>query len=252
MTQNTKLTPFDGRILMLGCGSVGQCTLPLVRRHIDMPAERITVLDFEDVRPKIKDSLEAGVRFRQARLAQGNYTSMLSELVGPGDIIIDLSWNVETFDLLAWCGAHDVRYINTSLEEWDPYGDIENKSPYERSLYSRQMRVRLLKNRLNSQSKRSPTAIMDHGANPGLVSHFTKRALLDIASTLLEERGPLAAGVESAALEKLIVEAEGQVDGSFARLSRATGTKVIHISERDTQVSSQPKVTERVRQHVVD
>ena len=70
---------------------------------------------------------------------------MLGELVGPGDIIVDLSWNVETLDLLAWCGEHDVRYLNTSLEEWDPYGDIENKSPYERSLYSRQMRIRLLK-----------------------------------------------------------------------------------------------------------
>ncbi len=99
---------------------------------------------------------------------------------------MDLSWNVETLDMLAWCGEHDVRYINTSLEEWDPYGDIENKSPYDRSLYSRQMRIRLLKNRLNSRATPSPTAIMDHGANPGLVSHFTKRALLEIATTMLE------------------------------------------------------------------
>ena len=70
-------TPFDGRILMLGCGSVGRCTLPLVRRHVDMPADRITVLDFEDVRPKIEDSLQAGVGFKQARLTQDNYASML-------------------------------------------------------------------------------------------------------------------------------------------------------------------------------
>jgi homospermidine synthase len=239
--QNTKRTPFDGRILMLGCGSVGQCALQLVRRHIDMPADRITILDFEDVRSKIEAALQAGVGFKQSRLTQQNYASMLGALVGPGDIIIDLSWNVETFDLLAWCGEHDVRYINTSLEEWDPYGDIENKSPYERSLYSRQMRIRLLKDQLNSQSKRSPTAIIDHGANPGLVSHFTKRALLEIATTMLEERRPMAAGVAPVSLEKLIADAEGHVDGSFARLSQATGTKVIHISERDTQVSSQPK-----------
>src|ERR1035437_7285500 len=96
--QNTKRTPFDGRILMLGCGSVGQCALQLVRRHVDMPADRITVMDFEDVRAKIEDALQAGVRFRQSRLTRQNYTSMLGELVGPGDIIIDLSWNVETLD----------------------------------------------------------------------------------------------------------------------------------------------------------
>ena len=143
--------------------------------------------------------------------------------------------------MLAWCGEHNVRYLNTSLEEWDPYGDIENKSPYERSLYSRQMRIRLLKARLNSRGKPSPTAIIDHGANPGLVSHFTKRALLEIATTMLESGLPAATGVDSAAFEKLIADAEGQAEGSFARLSQATGTKVIHISERDTQVSSLPK-----------
>jgi homospermidine synthase len=226
---------------MLGCGSVGRCTLPLVRRHVDMPAHRITVLDFEDVRPRIEDSLRAGVVFRQARLTAENYSALLGELVGPGDIIVDLSWNVETLDMLAWCGERDVRYVNTSLEEWDPYGDIENKSPYERSLYSRQMRIRLLKSRLLSRGASPPTAIIDHGANPGLVSHFTKRALVDIAAMMLEQSLPSATGDDRAAFERLIADAEGQGEGAFARLSQATGTKVIHISERDTQVSSRPK-----------
>jgi homospermidine synthase len=237
----TARIPFDGRLLMLGCGSVGQCTLPLIRSHIDMPAERITVVDFQDVQPRIQDSLQAGVVFHQTRLTQDNYTSLLPKHVGPGDIIVDLSWNVETYDMLAWCGKHDVRYLNTSLEEWDPYGDIKNKSPYERSLYSRQMRVRLLKSRLNSGSRPSPTAIMDHGANPGLVSHFTKRALLEIATAMIEKGLPAATGIDRASFETLIADAEAYGEGSFARLSQATGTKVIHISERDTQVSSQPK-----------
>jgi len=244
MTVAATHTPFSGRILMLGCGSVGRCTLPLVRRHLDMPADRITVMDFADVRANIADALQAGVRFVQMRLTPENYAQTLGGLVGPGDIIIDLSWNVETFDLLQWCAEHTINYINTSLEEWDPYGDIENKSPYERSLYSRQMRIRQLKSRLNSQSDRAATAIMDHGANPGLVSHFTKRALLDIAGTMIKSGVPAATGVNKSAFEKLIDAAESQAEGSFARLSQATGTKVIHISERDTQVSSRPKAVD--------
>jgi homospermidine synthase len=229
---------------MLGCGSVGQCTLPLLRRHVDMPADRITVMDFEDVRPRIEDSLQAGVVFKRARLTQENYATTLRELVGAGDIILDLSWNVETLDMLAWCAEHDVRYLNTSLEEWDPYGDIENKSPYERSLYSRQMQIRQLKGRLASGAGLSPTAVIDHGANPGLVSHFTKRALLEIAATMLKEGLPAATGINRRAFEKLIVAAESQAEGAFARLSQATGTKVIHIAERDTQVSSRPKAVD--------
>jgi homospermidine synthase len=241
MTQMEKRTPFDGRLLMLGCGAVGQCTLPLVRRHIDMPADRITVMDFEDVRPRVEDSLQAGVVFKQARLTQDNYRSVLNGLVGPGDILVDLSWNVETLDMLAWCGDHDVRYLNASLEEWEPYGDIENKSPYERSLYSRQMRIRLLKEQLRSRGNPSPTALIDHGANPGLVSHFTKRALLEVATAMIERGRPAATSLDRRAFERLVADAESQQDGAFARLCQATGTKVIHISERDTQVSSQPK-----------
>jgi homospermidine synthase len=243
MTQLAGRTPFDGRILMLGCGSVGRCTLPLVLRHIDMPVNRITVMDFEDVRQKIAEPLRAGVVFRHERLTKDNYADVLGELVGPGDIILDLSWNVETLDMLAWCGEHDVRYLNTSLEEWDPYGDIANKSPYERSLYSRYMRIRLLKSRLNARAKPSPTAIMDHGANPGLVSHFTKRGLLEIAATMVERGLPPATAISRRAFETLIADAEGEGEGAFGRLSQATGTKVIHISERDTQVSSRPKAT---------
>src|SRR3954466_6595025 len=108
MTQSSKRVAFNGRLLMIGCGSVGQCPLPLVLRHVDMPADRITVIDFEDVRPRIADSLAAGIVLKQQRLTQSNYQEMLSELVGPGDAIIDLSWNVETLDMLRWCGDHHV------------------------------------------------------------------------------------------------------------------------------------------------
>src|SRR4029453_2313566 len=100
---------------------------------------------------------------------------------------------------------------------------------------------RLLKARLNSGSKPSSTAIIDHGANPGLVSHFTKRALLEIATTMIEKRLPAATGVDKGAFEKLVADAESQTDGAWARLCQATGTKVIQISERDTQGSSLPK-----------
>ncbi len=82
---------------------------------------------------------------------------------------------------------------------------------------------------------------MDHGANPGLVSHFTKRALLEIARAMIDRSVPAATGVDRSAFEQLVADAEVQTAGAFARLSQATGTKVIHIAERDTQVSSRPK-----------
>jgi homospermidine synthase len=46
---------------------------------------------------------------------------VLEKYVGKGDLIIDLAWNIDAGDILTWCHEHDVLYINTSVELWDPY-----------------------------------------------------------------------------------------------------------------------------------
>jgi homospermidine synthase len=65
--------------------------------------------------------------------------------------------------------------------------------------------------------------VIAHGANPGLVSHFTKQALLNIARDT---------GFKTA------VPASRD---AWAKLARDLGIKVIHVAERDTQVSPRPK-----------
>ena len=73
---------------------------------------------------------------------------------------------------------------------------------------------------------------MEHGANPGLVSHFTKQALIDIADALLEKNPN---DPRRAQLEKYRHERQ------FQHLAHLLGVKVIHVSERDTQISDTPK-----------
>ena len=36
---------FSGRVLMVGCGSIGQAMLPLLRRHLSLPEDGLTVLE---------------------------------------------------------------------------------------------------------------------------------------------------------------------------------------------------------------
>jgi homospermidine synthase len=64
--------------------------------------------------------------------------------------------------------------------------------------------------------------VLTHGANPGLVSHFVKQALLNIAS----DTG---------------VAASPRTREEWAALAHKLGVKVIHIAERDTQVANRPK-----------
>jgi homospermidine synthase len=221
---------FNGKILIIGCGSVAQCAIPLVLKLIETPASNVTVMDFVDNRQRIKKSLDKGVKYVTKKITEDNCEALLAQYVGSGDLIIDLAWNIETGTLLDWCRKNNVLYVNTSVEEWNPYKDSERNDPTKYTLYSRHMALREMIERWGSNN--GPSAIVDHGANPGLVSHFTKYALIDIAKKILAEKpkDPRVKALKTA-LEKK----------DFANLARIEGVKTIHISERDTQITHRPK-----------
>jgi homospermidine synthase len=75
--------------------------------------------------------------------------------------------------------------------------------------------------------------VVEHGANPGLISHFTKHALLDIADRALAEKK-----IPEHQAEKIATHAKAR---EFNHLAHQLGVKVIHCSERDTQITNQPK-----------
>jgi homospermidine synthase len=225
-----KHVKFDGKILIIGCGSVSQCAIPLVLRHIDVPPQNVTIMDFVDNRHRVKDSLDRGAKYVLNKITQENYAVLLKEYVGPGDLIIDLAWNIDCNAILQWCRENQVLYCNTSVEEWNPYKDDERNDPTKYTLYTRHMELRKMVEKWGDNS--GTTAVCDHGANPGLVSHFTKQALIDIANKIIEEKpkDPRRKELEICLQEK-----------NFAKLAQLTGVKVIHISERDTQITDQPK-----------
>ena len=221
---------FNGRLLIIGCGSVSQCAIPLVLKLIDMDPKKITVMDFVDNRSRIKDALDKGVKYTMEKVTQDNYMQLLSKYVGAGDMIIDLAWNIDCIAIVQWCRENKILYANTSVEEWDPYKDTERNDPTKYTLYSRHMEIR---NKIDMDpAKKYTTAIVDHGANPGLVSHFTKHALTDIANKILKEK---KADPRRTQLEKALW------DKNFAKLAQLEGVKAIHISERDMQITDRPK-----------
>ena len=135
---------FGGKLLVIGCGGVAQCTVPLVLRHFDMPAAKITIMDFADHRPRVKDALKRGVKYVFDKITQANYQKLLAKYAGPGDMIIDLAWNIDCWAILDWCRTNRVLYVNTSVEEWDPYRDDKRTDPTQYTLYARHMKLRKL------------------------------------------------------------------------------------------------------------
>ena len=216
---------FTNKVLILGAGSVSQSVLPLLIEHL-VDAKQITIMDQRDNRSRVQGALNQGATYVQDQITRGNLDAQLSKYLKAGDFLLDLAWNIDANTILQWCHDHGVLYLNTSIEEWDPYEGGSNKHPLERTLYYRHMRMRDMKSRW---TKTGVTAIVEHGANPGLVSHLVKKSLVDIATRALKE-GKVSSDVETAL-----------VNENYQSLAHALNVKVIHISERDTQVTNKPK-----------
>jgi len=226
------MTPFPHRVLFLGFGSVAECTLPIFFRHVECPPRNVTVMDFEDRAGKLREWRRKGVTFVRNKVTPENLGSLLGTHVSRGDLVVDLAWNIDAGEILQWCHDHGVLYINTSTEVWDPYA-ARGTPPTERTLYCRHMGLR---QRIATWTEPGPTAVLEHGANPGLISHFTKQGLIDIAEAALAEG--TVAGAAAETVRGLLSSR------SFAGLARALGVKVIHVSERDTQVTGVPKAVD--------
>ncbi len=217
---------FQNRVLILGAGSVSQCVLPLLIEHL-VDAKQITIADMRDNRHRVSEAIAAGATYIQDQLTKESMNQFLSKYLSAGDFLLDLAWNIDANEIIGWAHDHGVIYLNTSIEEWDPYSAGANRHPTERTLYWRHMKLRKLTDTWKGQG---PTAIVEHGANPGLVSHLTKKAMVDIATRAISE-GKAASGV-----------AEAMDSENFPVLAQKLGIKVIHIAERDTQISDKPKL----------
>jgi homospermidine synthase len=191
--------------------------LPLILRHIGTSAERISVVTAENSGRAEADHF--GVKFVRAALTQNNFRQILEPLLGEGDFLLNLSVDVSSVALIQLARERGALYLDTCIEPWAGGYIDRNLTVETRTNYS----MRLAALRLRSRKKNVPTAVLTHGANPGLVSHLVKQALINIANDT---------GVDVGAL--------GSRE-AWAKLAQTLGIKVIHIAERDSQVANQPK-----------
>jgi homospermidine synthase len=204
---------FPGKIVFVGFGSIGQGVLPLVLRHIGTQAERIIILTADEAGRAAADQF--GVKFITNALTRDNYKALLGEHVKAGDFLL----NVSSVALIEHCREVGALYLDTCIEPWPGGYTDTSLSPSKRSNYA----LRETALTLRKGHEKAPTAVLTHGANPGLVSHFVKQAILNIARDT---------GVDTAAPANR---------EQWAALAQQIGLKVVHIAERDTQVSNVPK-----------
>ncbi len=211
---------FKGRILMIGYGSVGRCTMPMIEKHFDMPMSRIAVIDGADHSADAQRFIDKGMTYMVNPLDRGNLAKLLAKFAGKGDLIINLSVEVSSLAIIEWCQKNGALYIDTCIEPWANYYD--NKAIPEEQRTNYYLRHSVLE-AAKKFPKNGPSALLTHGANPGLISHFVKQGVLDIARM----RGLDATPPK---------HREG-----WARLMQKIGVKTIHVAEHDLQVTDVPK-----------
>jgi homospermidine synthase len=217
MAQYPVHVTFSGRLVMVGFGSIGQGVLPLILRHVGITPERISIVTADDAGQK--EASEFGVKFVNKPLTRENFQQVLRPLLKRGDFLLNLSVDVSSIALIKLCHELGALYLDTCIEPWPGGYTDPNLSPARRTNYA--LREEALA--LRDTHKNGPTALITHGANPGLVSHFVKQALLNIAGDV---------GVQAA---------DPKSRDEWAALAAKIGVKVIHIAERDTQIANTPK-----------
>ena len=218
MTGYRKEHEFQGRLVMVGFGTVGQGVLPLLLRHIEMQPSQIQIIAADDAGLAV--AREHGVICETMPLKQDNYRHILESRLGERDFLLNLSVDVSSAALIELCLEKGALYLDTCIEPWEG-GYIDESVPLEmRTNYA----LREAAIALRRPGRHGPTAVLTHGANPGLVSHFIKQALLNVAHDT------------GTPFERPRTRAD------WARLAQALGVRVIHIAERDTQVGKKRKM----------
>lgn len=217
----TRSVAFGGRIIVLGYGTIGQCVVPMLLETFEVPPGRYTVIEADDHSERVAPYREAGMGYHVWRITPENLARRMQAVARPGDLVLNLTMGVDSIVLADWCHQHGVLYVDTSIEPWEDVAWNFALPPDKRTEYAYHQNAR--RQAAERWSRDGPSAIFTHGANPGLVSHFVKAALLDLSAAL---------GREAAAP----ATREG-----WAQLARGLDVRVIHISERDTQRSGEPR-----------
>lgn len=204
---------FDGRIVQFGFGAVGKSFYEKVSKEIKFNENNYYVISMN------KHEFEAYINlggittnFLTHEVTRDNFSSVFEKYLNPGDILIDFADTVGTKDICRWCCENNIMYINTGEADWpDNWYSILNEN--------------ILKNEMKEEYKNKTgfnkhPIVLQHGNNPGLVSHFVKAGIEYIINTQYKKNKQLK---------------ELLKNNKYNEIAKELGIKMIHVNDIDLQ-----------------
>ena len=204
---------FKNRIVQFGFGAVGKSFFEKVSKEIKFDKNNYFIIS----RNKLEYTffLELGGKlgnFIVVDINRKNFKQLFSKYLNEGDLLIDFADGVGTKDFVEWCAYNNVMYLNTGETDWDDnwYNIFEEN---------------LKKNELRNQLKQNINVnkypiVLQHGNNPGLVSHFVKAGIEYIVKKQFKNNKKL----------NILLE-----QNKFNELAKELDLKEIHVNDNDNQ-----------------
>ena len=206
---------FNNKIILIGCGAIGRALVPLLFKLIKLDPTKFTIFDMDvNSFTGLEKFNTLGIKMLPIELTQTNIVDeLITKLkIGQDDIIIDASYEINTNFMHKFCSEYGISYINSSVEVWKNQDDLK---PAEYTFYSR---IKSIEDSDKDIKIKKNNFLISMGCNPGNVNIWTLYALKQINEKT----------------KKVTFK-------SYAELANKLGLKVVHVSEKDTQESNEPK-----------
>ncbi len=204
---------FDGRIVQFGFGAVGKSFYEKVSREIRFDERKYCVITGNPEEFDAYVNLGGLVaNFIVADVRRDNFSEIFGKYLGSGDLFIDFADAVGTRDFCEWCAEKNIMYLNTGETDWaEHWYSIFEENELKSALKAKYA---------GSTTKNRCPIVLQHGNNPGLVSHFTKAAIAYIARTQFPRDRQLRRLIRT---------------GCFGEAARRLRVRMIHVNDIDLQ-----------------
>lgn len=205
------------QLVFIGFGAVAR-SLVTIMLNIKTCVNRLPILIID---PKKLDHSETYIMLCQyarknnlsiqhvcVKLTKENYIDIFGKYVKNNAIVIELAYRVNTLAIILECRKRQCVYVNTAIDEW---------MHTSTSLFS--LKKKILAG-VASDNGPNMTTVVNHGMNPGLVTHLVK-FLLKILS-------------KKSSNDKLMQLCK---NGKYNHVAKELGLTLIQIAERDNQIT---------------
>ncbi len=164
------MVEFKHRIVQFGFGAVGKSFFEKVSNEIQFDNNEYYVISRDQT--EYATFLEMGGKlgnFIEANVTKNNYQKLFEKYLHEGDFLIDFADSVGTKDFMKWCALHNVMYLNTGETDWEDnwYSIFEENTK----------KIALREELKHMKDVNKVPIVLQHGNNPGLVSHFVKAGI---------------------------------------------------------------------------